>query len=271
MQIRITKKIVDDEIERLDKNTVFEGVKTGFVSLDYHTGGFANGDVIIMGARPSMGRTAFACSLIENVCISGGKSCLFYTNDMPAGNVMRRLIQQHGNIKAFEESEGWIAKAQNTADIIGAAKLYIGHTYDSEDFFTECRQVTKKERIDIVVIDCLHSIEQVGEECRNTLWGLKRLAVELDCPVFILSQINRSAEKRKKHFPQIADLPNYKIIDEVADEILFLYRPAYYNRKYDKNLANIEIAKHKACRRVATSLFFDPDIPMFRSNVLISE
>ena len=267
---KIDSKMVNEIKTQMIEPSEFTGIKTGFNNLDYFTDGFANGDLIIMGARPSMGKTTFALSLVDNICVRDGKSCVLFTSEMPTNQVIERIIRLHGNVKYNEgDGDGYADKVMKSADDVKKARLWIDDTCvgEPDEFVERCRQIGKDERIDIIMIDYLQLFESETKHLEVELQRLKELAVELNCPVFVLSQLKRSVEKRKDHFPQISDFPLPKLIEVFADEILFLYRDAYYNHKADKNTATISVARHKKYRRMNTSIYYDPDIPMFRTDL----
>lgn len=268
MLLRINEQIVTEAEQNLLNTEEFVGIKTGFINLDFFTDGFANGQLIILGARPSMGKTTFACSLVDNVCVKDGKSCVFYTSEMSVNRTIERIIRIHGDVK-YDEKDGevYTEKIKSASEKVKKARLWLDDTCvgNPPEFIEKCREIGKTERIDLIIIDYLQLFESDTRHLENTLGSLKELAVELDCPVFVLSQLKRSVEKRKDHFPQISDFPLPKIMEAVADEILYLYRDAYYDQDADRNSALISVARHKKHGRINTPVFFDPEIPMFRS------
>ncbi|WP_049962513.1 DnaB-like helicase C-terminal domain-containing protein [Oribacterium sp. FC2011] len=267
---RINEQIVTDTEQSVLTTENFFGIKTGFKNLDHFTGGFANGQLIIMGARPSMGKTTFACSLINNVCVKDGKSCVFYTSEMSANQILYRLIRMHGNVKYYEkDGEEYIEKIKDASDKVEKARLWLDDTCVGKpfEFILKCREIGKTERVDLIIIDYLQLFENSTSHLDDELRSLKKLAEELNCPVLVLSLLKRSVEKRKDRIPQISDLPLHKIIKATADRILFLYRSSYYDLRADKNLATIFVARHRMHRRIKTSIYFDPDIPMFQTDL----
>lgn len=267
---RVDISLIDSVKANLLNADEFTGIKTGFNNIDSISEGFANGQLIVLGSRPSMGKTTFACSLIENVCVNGAKSCALFSAEMSARQIIERLIRIHGNVK-YSDKEGTrftdcVSRA--TADLENA-EIWIDDNRTAgagDDFIESCRQIGKSERIDLVIIDYIQLFESETKDLSGLLMSLKQLAVELDCPVLVLSQLNRSVENRRDHMPRISDIPNAKIVDTYADEILFLYREAYYDCRANINSAVVNIAKHDKCRRLSTSIYFDPDIPVFRTD-----
>ena len=274
MMIKVDEQLVENSKAKLLNTDEFVGIQTGFNNLDALSEGFANGQLIIMGARPAMGKTTFACSLLDNVCINGGKNCIFFTSDMSVQQTVERMIRLHGNVKLFEDFE---EKGEDFADRIiestaalGKANLWVDDTSvgGGDEFIEKCRQIGKDERIDLIIIDHLQLFESDMRDLNGLLMSLKQLAMEVSCPVLVLSQLNRSVEKRNDHMPRISDLPNSKIVEACADEILFLYRMAYYDYKANKNAASINIAKHTKFQRLTAHIYYDPEIPAFRTDRL---
>ena len=272
--IDIAKQVL---LDRAD----FDGVKTGFNNLDSLTGGLANRELIVMGARPGMGKTTFAYSLLDNVCINGGKRCVMYTGENSAETALQHIIRIHANVGHDESnSEEYADKIIKAAEAVRKAELWIVDScYDvHERFYKECRDIAgaSDRRIDLIIIDDFACF--VGNsDSSGTISELKHLAEEQNCPVFVLSGLSRAVEDREKMIPQIYDLFNGYSCDlarldpDLIDEILFLKRDAYYDGKADKNTAWITIAKHKKHRRTDTSIFYDPDVPKFRTDLEFNE
>ncbi len=267
--IKVDKKMIEGAKTNLLNTDEFVGIKTGFNNIDSFTNGFANGQLIILGGRPSMGKTTFACSLIDNVCIIGGKSCALCMCEMSARQTIERLIRLHGNVK-YSDKEGpeFTDCVKRATEDFESTRLWIDDTSVGigDEFIESCRRIGEDERIDLVIVDYLQLFESETKDLSGLLMNLKQLAVELDCPVLVLTQLKRSVENRRDHLPRISDIPNGKIIETCADEILFLYREAYYDCRANVNNALINIAKHDKCPRLNTSIYFDPDIPAFRTD-----
>ena len=251
--------------ERIVGTEEFAGIKTGYSKLDSLIDGLKKGQLIIMGARPAMGKTTFACSLVDNVCVNDGKRCIFCSSEESTLQILKRILKIHGNIKYNEEEEVCYEKIKQSSKSVRKARLRIDDSYIGEPikFIEMCKEIGKKERVDLIIIDCLQLFEGPTSHLKDELRSLKELAVELDCPVLVLSHLNGSVEKRKNHVPQISDFPFPKIIEAVADEILLLYRRSYYDRKSDKNIATIYVERHGKHRRFSANIVFDPSIPKF--------
>ena len=268
--LRINDQIVADAEQNLLSREVFVGIKTGFNNLDFLTDGFANGQLIILGARPAMGKTTFACSLVNNVCVNGGKSCVFYTSEMSVNRTIEWLIRIQGDVKRNEkDSEIITEKIKSASEKVKKARLWLDDTCvgNPSEFIEICQMIGNIEKIDLIIIDYLQLFESDTGHLEDVLGSLKKLAVEQDCPVLVLSQLKRTVENRTSHFPEISDFPSSKLMKAAADELLFLYRDAYYDQSADKNDALISVARHRKHRKINTSIYFDPEIPMFRSDI----
>ena len=267
--IRINEQVVSDAMRSMLSNE-FSGVKTGFKCFDLATGGLENGHLIVLGARVAMGKTTFAFSLIENICVKGGKTCIFYSAEKSSQEIIQRVIAQHGGVSSRGRRAADFEKhITKSVEDIKNARLWIDDTRvaSAEELIDGWRELGKTEKIDLVIIDYLQLLESKTLDLKNILERLKELAVELDCPVLVLSQITRAVEKRKNHIPRVSDLPIAKIIDEVADEILFLLRPYYYEPEEDNDLAYIFPGKHSVFSGGGIQIGFKPEIPLFVSDL----
>jgi len=263
---RVSDELLEEVEKRLINKEEFEGIKTGFEELDRITDGFADGELIIMGARPGMGKTAFACSLIDNVCVKNGKSCIYYTAEMSMKQTVERIVRIHGDVK-YGESDATI-KVENikkSAEEVKKAKLWIEDSRIDNpwEFIDNCSLMGIEDRIDLIVVDYLQLFGGYPHQLKDILLKLKDLAKKLHCPIFVLSQLSRAVELRSDHAPWILDLPDNEIMESAADEILFLYRPSYYDCKEDSSIAEVFVAKSKRSERVSAKLVYDPKAAKF--------
>ncbi len=266
MIIKVDTQLVS-ETKDMILNSEFRGIPTGFKGLDSYTGGFGNGELIIMGARPGMGKTTFACSLINNVCINKGLNCILISLEMYAKHIIERLINIHGDVSKNDKIEnGYTDRIIAAANDVEKANLWINDscTCTIDKYIEKCMSIGRKEKINLIIIDYLQLIEHRNIDLKKLLMKLKQLAIDLDCPIFVLSQLNRTADARKG-MPQLVDFPYFKIIEECSDEILLLYRDSYYNTCKDENdnAASISIVKHSRCNNTNVFVFYDPMIPKF--------
>ena len=239
------------------------GVRTGFYDLDRMTAGLQRGDLIILAARPSMGKTAFAINIGEAVAINEGLPVIIYSMEMGAAQLALRMVGSIGRIdqsnlrtgRLKDDEWGRLAEA---VDKLGNAPIYIDESpglSPSEVRSRARRQARISGQIGLIIIDYLQLMSGNGggsEENRATVVGeisrgLKALAKELRCPVIALSQLNRSVETRPDKRPMMSDLRESGAIEQDADIIMFIYRDEYYTKDECKEpgVAEIIIAKQR--------------------------
>ena len=278
MLLEIDGALVENIVENMTNTG--EKKKTGFIGLDELTGGFEAGQLVVMGGRPCMGKTAFACSLVDNVCINGKKTCVYISSEHSKEALVKRLIYAHGNIDSIriktdseeELSDSDLKEIEKSAADISRAPLWIDDTPapDADDIYNKCAEIIKENTLEYVIVDYLqilcckvssgHSRRKEEEEI---LIRLKDIAVDFNCVVFVLSQLNRSVERRKKHFPCVADFPSQEALDKYADVILFLYRPHYYYLDEDEKIATVYVSRSTNKCGVGTSIGYYPECPGF--------
>jgi replicative DNA helicase len=263
----VDKVLIERIKEKYLNVTGFTGLKTGFKGIDSLTGGFANGQLIVMGGRPGMGKTTFTCSLIDNICLNDNKSCVFFSSEMTKKQTIDRLMRIHSNIKYYERDPDEIAdRLINSAAVMEKAKLRIDTAYicDCDGFIESCKNDGRKERVDLIIIDYQELLEGDKRHLSRELLGLKELAEELDCPVLVILQLKRTVEYREDHMPCIADFAHEQIVEKYADEILLLYREAYYDPYADLSKAVIKLARHKYLWNMNIPMRFDTEVFAFR-------
>lgn len=260
-------KLVMDLIDRvteLAENGAEEvtGVRSGFYDLDKMTAGLQPGDLIILAARPSMGKTAFALNIGEHVAVHEGLPVVVFSMEMGASQLALRMVgslgridQQHLRTGALRDDE-W-GRLTEAVDKLSKASVFIDETpalNPSELRARARRQARQCGRLGLIVIDYLQLMSGSGgasEENRATVIGeisrgLKALAKELHCPVIALSQLNRSVETRTDKRPMMSDLRESGAIEQDADVIMFIYRDEYYNKESkEPGVAEIIIAKQR--------------------------
>jgi len=221
-------------------------VRTGFYDMDRMTAGLQGGDLIILAARPSMGKTAFALNIAENVAVSEGLPVVVFSMEMGASQLALRLVgslgridQQHLRTGALKDDE-W-SRFSAAVEKLSKAAVYIDETpalNSSELRARARRQARHCGKLGLIVVDYLQlmsgtnssSGENRATEISEISRGLKALAKELDCPVLALSQLNRSVETRTDKRPMMSDLRESGAIEQDADVIMFIYRDDYYNK-----------------------------------------
>jgi replicative DNA helicase len=247
------------EIERIFNNKgETTGVSSGFPELDAMTSGFQSGDMILIAARPSMGKTTFALNLVENAALRGGKNVAVFSLEMSKEQLAYKLLCSQANVDMTKlrngnlEDKDWenIAKASGP---LAAAKIFIDDTAGTSimDMRSKCRKLKMEHGIDMVVIDYLQLMsgsnpENRQQEVSEISRSIKALAKEMKCPVIALSQLSRGPEQRADHRPMLSDLRESGSIEQDADIVMFLYRDEYYNKETeDKNVAECIISKQR--------------------------
>lgn len=253
-----------DRVNELAENGAEDvtGVRTGFYDLDRMTAGLQPGDLIVLAARPSMGKTAFAINIGENVAINEGLPVVIYSMEMGAAQLALRMVGSIGGIDQGHLRTGRLAddewgRLSEAVDKLGKAHIYIDESpglSPSEVRARARRQARISGQLGLIIVDYLQLMSGNGgnEENRATVIGeisrgLKALAKELKCPVIALSQLNRSVETRPDKRPMMSDLRESGAIEQDADIIMFIYRDEYYTKDECKEpgVAEIIIAKQR--------------------------
>ncbi len=251
------------EIEDLHKSKGknIAGISTGFTKLDMLTSGFQKGDLIIIAGRPGMGKTAFSLNIAQNASLSQSKNVAFFSLEMTKKQLASRIISRIGRVDNYMMRTGRFDDNQwsditSAIDELSTAKLYIDDTptLSAMQMAAKCRKAKLKYGLDLVIIDYLQLIsmrerERKDLEVSETTRSLKILAKELDVPVVLLSQLNRSLESRDNKRPHLADLRESGAIEQDADVVLFIYRDRVYKQKSESededNTAEIIIGKQR--------------------------
>ena len=253
-----------DRVNELAENGAEEvtGVRTGFYDLDRMTAGLQKGDLIVLAARPSMGKTAFALNIAETVAVQEGLPVLVFSMEMGASQLALRMVgslgridQQHLRTGALRDDE-W-GRLTEAVDKLAKAQLYIDETpaLNPVEVRARSRRMARQfGRLGLIVVDYLQlmsgtnssSGENRATEISEISRGLKALAKELQCPVMALSQLNRSVESRTDKRPMMSDLRESGAIEQDADVITFIYRDDYYNKESkEPGVAEIIIGKQR--------------------------
>ncbi|MDP1647266.1 MAG: replicative DNA helicase [Rubrivivax sp.] len=252
-----------DRVQELHDNGAEEvtGVRTGFYELDRMTAGLQKGDLLVLAARPSMGKTAFALNIAEHVAVQEGLPVLVFSMEMGASQLALRLVgslgridQQHLRTGRLDNSE-W-ERLTGAVEQLGKVQLLIDETagLTSSELRARARRMARQfGTLGLIVIDYLQlmsgssgSDENRATELGEISRGLKSLAKELQCPVLALSQLNRSVESRNDKRPMMSDLRESGAIEQDADIIMFIYRDDYYNKdSKEPGVSEIVIAKQR--------------------------
>ncbi|MDO7253492.1 replicative DNA helicase [Helicobacter cappadocius] len=253
---RESQEIVKSTIGMIEElksrgNNVLRGLDTGFRELNRLTTGFNKGELIIIGARPSMGKTALFLSMAEKILLRQGKGVAAFSLEMPAEQLMLRLLSSMGNIPLQDLKVGNLDDSQwaeltRCSDLISSKDFYIddGSSLTVNQLRSKLRKLkSQNQNIEIAIIDYLQLMKGSSrrnemarhEEISEISRGLKTLARELDIPIIALSQLNRSLESRDDKKPMLSDLRESGSIEQDADVILFLYRDGVYRRRDEEN------------------------------------
>jgi len=252
-----------DRVTELAENGAEEvtGVRTGFYDLDRMTAGLQPGDLIVLAARPSMGKTAFALNIAEHVAVAEGLPAVVFSMEMGASQLALRMVgslgridQQHLRTGALKDDE-W-GRLTEAVDKLSKASVFIDETpaLNSAELRARARRQARQcGKLGLIVVDYLQlmsgsssSDENRATEIGEISRGLKALAKELQCPVIALSQLNRSVESRNDKRPMMSDLRESGAIEQDADVIMFIYRDEYYNKETkEPGVAEIIIGKQR--------------------------
>ncbi len=244
------------------------GYKTGFVALDHTLHGFQKGDLVILAARPAMGKTAVALNLAMNVAnYNPGGAVAIFSLEMPAEQLGMRLLSARSHVAGDKiktgrlSNEDWNAVNESAADL-GKLPVYIDDTSSIKipEIFSKCRRLQAEHGLNLVLIDYIQLITGSGkrtgenrqQEVSDISRSLKSLARELKVPVIALSQLSRTVEQREDKHPMLSDLRESGAIEQDADIVLMLYREAYYKedareaaKESGSERLEINIAKHR--------------------------
>lgn len=258
------KEVLFTDIDMLDEAVrnqgKITGVTTGFRELDKVTYGLHKSDLVILAARPAMGKTAFALNIAQNAAVKGGASVLIFSLEMSKEQLGQRLLAMEARVemenikKGNLDREDW-DRIMLAADTLSKASINIDDTPDLSVFEikNKCRRLKTEKGLDLVVIDYLQLMKSDGrsesrqQEISNLSRYLKLLAREMDCPVLVLSQLSRMPEQRPNHRPMLSDLRESGAIEQDADIVIFLYRDDYYNEESEKpGICEVNLAKHRS-------------------------
>lgn len=251
-----------------------QNMTTTFPSLDRIISGFRNKELIVIGARPSMGKTAFIVTIIKNM-IDNGKSVGFLTAEMSTNNIIIRLITQYTglqfqDIAAMNMSSDSFNSLSNCISTVEAKPLFLDEdTIQIYDIKKRARYLKQTQNTQILFIDYLQRLSAGGKkdnmEIAYISSELKSLAKELDIPIVVLSQLNRNLESRPDKHPQLSDLRDSGSIEQDADAVLLLYRDEYYNAETQTpNQLEVNVAKNRNGALGKTSLYFDAPTMSFQ-------
>ncbi len=270
---------VMDKIERASKNNGnVTGIATGFIDLDYKTAGLQPADLVLIAARPSMGKTAFVLNIVQHVVFKMGDTAAIFSLEMSKEQIVNRLFSLESRVDAQHLRTGNLSdpeweKLIEGAGTIGRSNLIIDDTpgISIPELRQKCRKYKLEHDLKLVIIDYLQLMSGSGrrsdsrqQEISDISRSLKALARELNVPVVALSQLSRAVEQRPDHRPMLSDLRESGAIEQDADVVMFIYRDEYYNKDSDKKgIAEINIAKQRNGPIGTVELAWLPDYTKF--------
>jgi replicative DNA helicase len=236
------------------------GIPTKFVDLDYKTAGLHNSDLILVAARPAMGKTAFALNIAQNAAVYSGVPVAIFSLEMSKEQLVSRILCSEAMVDSQKiktgklEDDDW-KKIARALGPLSEAPIYIDDTpgISISEIRAKCRRLKLEKNLGLVVIDYLQLMQGRGktesrqQEISDISRSLKILAKEINVPIITLSQLSRAPEARADHRPILSDLRESGAIEQDADIVMFLYRDDYYNPESDKkNIAEVILAKHRS-------------------------
>lgn len=250
-------KIIDAAAQNKDK---IVGIPTGFKDIDEKTSGLQRSDLIIVAARPAMGKTAFALNIAQQSAVKAGSSVIIFSLEMSKEQLGQRLLAMQARVEMQKLKQGDLDRKDwdritMALDELNNTKIVIDDTpgISLMEMRNKCRRLKAEQGLDLVVIDYLQLMSLQGktdnrqQEIGTISRNLKLLAREMDCPVIVLSQLSRAPEQRQDHRPILSDLRESGSIEQDADIVIFLYRDDYYNENTDKpGVCEVNIAKHRS-------------------------
>ena len=257
------KQVVLNALEKIEKASkskgTVTGIPTGFIDLDYKTSGLQPSDLILVAARPSMGKTAFVLNIAQHVAFKQNRTVAIFSLEMSKEQLVNRLLAMESHVDSQNmrtgnlKDEDW-TKLVEGADIIGKSNLIIDDTpgISIAEMRSKCRKYKLEHNLGIIMIDYLQLMSGSGksdsrqQEISDISRSLKALARELNVPVIALSQLSRAVEQRPDHRPMLSDLRESGAIEQDADVVMFIYRDDYYHKDTEKkDIAEIIIAKQR--------------------------
>lgn len=254
----LDRTLVNIENLYINKNS-FVGLSSGFYDLDMKLSGLQKAQMVLIAARPSMGKTTFALNIAENVAIKEKKNVLIFSLEMSKEQLANKLISSITKIDMHKIQTGMLDdsdldKLAHGIGVLSEAKIFIDDTpnISISEMKAKCRKLKFSTNIDLIVIDYLQlmsgnsRIESRQQEVSEISRFIKALSKEIDCPVIALSQLSRAPEQRSDHRPMLSDLRESGSIEQDSDIVLLLYRDEYYNKDSEyKNIAECIVAKHR--------------------------
>lgn len=292
-EFKTSRSVISNVMQELmnlrNSDSRITGIKTGYIDLDKKTNGFQRGDLIILAARPAMGKTAFALNLALNASFYNPGAIAIFELEMPAEQLMRRILSAKSYVESSKMRSGFISdeefnKLNEAANELMGSKIFIDDSSNIKvgEIYSKCRKLKSEHGLDLIVIDYLQLIsgnslrgsDNRQQEISEISRALKGLAREMNCPVIALSQLSRSVETRSDKRPMLSDLRESGAIEQDADIVMFLYRDEYYKKNDGENeeveedpnatdKTDVDIAKHRNGSTGQVSLAFQKSIQAF--------
>jgi replicative DNA helicase len=282
-------RLLESAFTRIDEmhkdSSKFRGVPTGFIDLDNILSGLQKSDLVILAARPSIGKTSFALDLARNVAIKSKVAVGVFSLEMSSDQLVDRMLAAQakvnlwglrtGNLDSESEDDDF-QKIGDAMGVLSEAPIYIDDsaTANIMEMRTMARRLQAEHGLDLLIIDYLQLMEGRGnrsnenrvQEISEISRGLKTLAKELNVPVIALSQLSRAVESRSPQIPKLSDLRESGSIEQDADVVMFLYREDRENPETEnKNIIDVIVAKHRNGPIGKVSLYFDEENTSFQS------
>ncbi len=257
------KDLVVDALDRIEAAAKVQGnvtgLATGFADMDYQLAGLQRSDLILLAARPSMGKTALALNIAQYVAIHDQKAVAIFSLEMSKEQLVNRLLAMESGVDSRLIRNGNLADADweeliVASDKVAKSKLIIDDTpgISVSELRSKCRRFKLEHGVELIILDYLQMMsasrrsDSRQQEISDISRALKQIARELDVPVLVLSQLNRLPEQRDDHRPRLSDLRESGAIEQDADVVMFIYRDDYYNKDSDiKGITEINIAKQR--------------------------
>ena len=235
------------------------GVPSGLIDLDRKLSGFQKSDMVVLAARPSMGKTAFALNVALNAALKADAKVLIFSLEMAKEQLSQRLLSMEARVESQKMSTGDVDmsdwdKMSAALDSFNKMSIYIDDTPGIKlmEIKNKCRRMKAETGLDMIILDYLQLMEgekrsdNRQQEITSLSRGMKLLAREMECPVIVLSQLSRAPDQRENHRPVLSDLRESGAIEQDADVVLFLYRDEVYNEETEKpGICEVIVAKHR--------------------------
>jgi replicative DNA helicase len=285
-EFKSARDVIKDVLENIQKmsanHSSVTGTSSGYRALDRLTNGFQRGDLIILAARPSMGKTAFALNVALNAAQISKQAVAIFSLEMPAEQLITRMLSAKSRISGtilrtgqLSNTNEWNALNEAAADL-RQTKIYIDDspTIRVAEIFSKCRKLQTENQLGLIVIDYIQLISSGSskssdsrqQEVSEISRGLKALARELNVPVIALSQLSRSVEQRADKRPMLSDLRESGALEQDADLVVFLYRSAYYEKDEERpstEKTEVLISKHRNGPVGQVDLAFESNVNAF--------